>query len=29
MDYSIDEVWPVNTDFVPNGGIGVNWSGPL
>ena len=29
MDYSIDEVWPVNTDFVPNGGIGINWSGPI
>lgn len=29
IDYSIDEIWAVNTTLVPNGGIGINWSGPI
>ena len=29
LTYSIDEIWPVNTTVAPNGGIGINWSGPI
>ena len=29
LTYSIDEIWPVNTTAAPNGGIGINWSGPI
>ena len=25
----IDEVWPISTEIVPNGGIGINWLGPI
>ena len=25
----IDEVWPINTKVIPNGGIGVSWSGNI
>ena len=24
----IHEIWPVSTEIVPLGGIGINWSGP-
>ncbi len=27
--YEIDEIWPVSTHVIPNGGIGINWSGPI
>jgi len=29
MGYEITEVWPVNTEIIPNGGIGINWAGPI
>lgn len=25
----IDEVWPVSTEIIPNGGIGVYWHGDI
>ena len=25
----IDEVWPISTEIVPNGGIGIYWSGAI
>lgn len=28
-EYSIDEIWPVSTKICPNGGIGIDWSGPI
>ena len=27
-DYTID-IWPVSTKIVPDGGIGINWIGPI
>ena len=29
MEYSIDKIWPVSTEIVPDGGIGIDWSGPI
>mgnify|MGYP006988920987 CR=1 FL=1 len=29
MEYSIDKIWPVSTEVVPDGGIGIDWSGPI
>ncbi len=29
MTYSIDEIWPVSTKIIPDGGIGIDWSGPI
>ena len=29
MEYSIDRIWPVSKKAVPNGGIGIDWSGPI
>jgi len=29
MEYTIDDLWPVSTEVVPNGGIGIDWSGPI
>lgn len=26
---NILEVWPVNTEFAPNGGIGISWFGDV
>lgn len=28
-EYIIDRVWPVSTEIVPNGGIGIDWIGPI
>lgn len=28
-EYSIDEIWAINTEIVPDGGIGIDWSGPI
>ncbi len=28
-NYYIDRVWPVSTKIIPNGGIGIDWSGPI
>ena len=27
--YEIDRVWAVSTQLCPNGGIGIDWSGPI
>ena len=27
--YEIDRVWIVSTQLCPNGGIGIDWSGPI
>lgn len=27
--YHIDEIWAVNTEIISNGGIGIDWSGPI
>lgn len=29
MEYSIDRIWPVSTKVIPDGGIGIDWSGPV
>lgn len=29
MDYSIDELYPISTEIIPDGGIGIKWSGPI
>lgn len=29
MEYSIDRIWPVSTKVAPDGGIGIDWSGPI
>ena len=28
-NYHIDEIWAVSTEVIPNGGIGINWSGSI
>ena len=28
-EYIIDRVWPVSTKVIPDGGIGIDWSGPV
>lgn len=28
-DYQIDRVWAVSTKIIPNGGIGIDWSGSI
>ena len=28
-DYKITEIWPVSTKICPDGGIGINWTGPI
>ena len=27
--YEIDRIWAVSTQLCPNGGIGIDWSGPI
>lgn len=28
-EYRIDRVWPVSTKVIPDGGIGIDWVGPI
>ena len=28
-NYQIERIWPVSTQIIPNGGIGIDWSGPI
>lgn len=28
-EYTINRVWPVSTKIIPNGGIGIDWIGPI
>lgn len=28
-NYQIERIWPVSTQVIPNGGIGIDWSGPI
>lgn len=28
-EYIINRIWPVSTKVIPDGGIGIDWSGPI